>query len=82
MRSIKKIAALAGALTLMVAAGGMAVEAKQGKSSRLPLGSEPVNLNPAAFTTRIDNPYWPMRPGTRWIYREADRERDHGPGRA
>ena len=24
------------------------------------------------YTTRIDNPYWPMTPGTRWIYRETD----------
>ncbi|MFN8223778.1 MAG: hypothetical protein U0R50_11110 [Gaiellales bacterium] len=30
-----------------------------------------VKLDPADFTTRIDNPYWPMRPGTRWVYREA-----------
>jgi hypothetical protein len=74
MRSIKRIAALAGALAVMVAAGGMAVEAKSGKTSRLPQGSEPVNLNPADFTTRIDNPYWPMRPGTRWVYRETDPE--------
>jgi hypothetical protein len=22
------------------------------------------------MTVRIDNPYWPMRPGTRWVYRE------------
>ena len=27
---------------------------------------------PADFTTRIDNRYWPMAPGTRWIYREGD----------
>jgi hypothetical protein len=27
---------------------------------------------PADFTTTIDNPYWPMKPGTRWIYRETD----------
>jgi hypothetical protein len=27
-----------------------------------------------SFTTRIDNPYWPMRPGTRWVYRETDDE--------
>ena len=26
---------------------------------------------PADFTTRIDNRYWPMVPGTRWIYREG-----------
>ncbi|MGZ8647599.1 MAG: hypothetical protein ACXW08_03025 [Solirubrobacteraceae bacterium] len=25
-----------------------------------------------SFTTRIDNPYWPMRPGARWVYRETD----------
>src|SRR5215213_3685690 len=27
---------------------------------------------PASLTTRITNPWWPMRPGTRWIYRETD----------
>jgi hypothetical protein len=45
-------------------------------SSGLPQGSEPVNLDPADFTTRIDNPYWPMRPGSRWVYRETS---DEGP---
>src|SRR5687767_9732210 len=29
---------------------------------------------PADFTTKIDNPYWPMRPGSRWVYREIDSE--------
>lgn len=38
----------------------------------LPQGDEPVALHPARFTTKIDNPYWPMRPGTRWTYRETD----------
>jgi hypothetical protein len=33
-----------------------------------------VTLDPADFTTKIDNPYWPMRPGTRWVYRETDPE--------
>jgi hypothetical protein len=23
------------------------------------------------FSTKIDNPYWPMKPGTRWVYRES-----------
>jgi len=40
----------------------------------LPRGGESVNLDPAAFTTEIDNPYWPMKPGTRWTFRETDDE--------
>ncbi|HEX2739675.1 MAG TPA: hypothetical protein VHM69_04455 [Rubrobacter sp.] len=40
----------------------------------LPQGAEPVDLDPKDFTTRIDNPYWPMDPGTRWTYRETDEE--------
>ena len=32
----------------------------------LPRGDEPVDLRPEDFTTRIDHPYWPMRPGTTW----------------
>jgi hypothetical protein len=28
--------------------------------------------SPAEFSTRIDNPYWPMRPGTRWVSRESE----------
>ncbi|MET0687367.1 MAG: hypothetical protein ABW060_18740 [Solirubrobacteraceae bacterium] len=37
----------------------------------LPQGGEPVTLDPARFSTRIDNPYWPLRPGTRWVTRET-----------
>ena len=38
----------------------------------LPQGSEAVKLDPAEFTTRIDNPYWPMDPGNKWVYSETD----------
>jgi hypothetical protein len=38
----------------------------------LPTGSEPVTLDPGDFTTEITNPYWPMAPGDRWVYRETD----------
>jgi hypothetical protein len=40
----------------------------------LPQGSEPVELDPADFVAAIDNPYWPMAPGTKWVYRETDEE--------
>jgi hypothetical protein len=43
-----------------------------GSSNALPTGSEPVTLDPADFTTEITNPYWPMAPGDRWVYRETD----------
>ncbi len=42
--------------------------------SALPVGSEPVELDPADFTIEIDNRYWPMAPGTTWVYRETDAE--------
>ncbi len=41
-------------------------------STQLPQGSEPVKLDPADFTTEITNRYWPMKPGSRWVYRESD----------
>lgn len=38
----------------------------------LPQGSDPVTLDPADFVAVIDNEYFPMAPGTRWVYRESD----------
>jgi hypothetical protein len=43
-----------------------------GTAGALPTGSAPVTLDPSDFSTTIDNPYWPMEPGTRWTYREDD----------
>jgi hypothetical protein len=45
-------------------------EKKQAES--LPQGAETVKLDPADFTTEIDNPYWPMPPGSKWVYREGE----------
>lgn len=39
-----------------------------------PRGDDPVDLHPRDFTARIDHPYFPMRPGTVWKYRETDGE--------
>jgi hypothetical protein len=45
-----------------------------GSGSRrgMPEGSEPVKLDPADFSVSIDNPYWPMSPGSKWVYSETD----------
>jgi hypothetical protein len=43
-------------------------------STGLPQGGDPVELDPADFTADITPEYWPMRPGTRWAYREVDEE--------
>jgi hypothetical protein len=38
----------------------------------LPQGSEPFELDAADFVGQIDNPYWPMSPGSKWVYSEKD----------
>jgi hypothetical protein len=64
---------LAVALAVLAAAGcGGGDKDADGGRSALPRGGERVDLDPANFTTRIDNPYWPMAPGSRWVYRETD----------
>ena len=37
-------------------------------------GGEAARPDPAQFTTKIDNRWWPMTPGNRWRYRETDQE--------
>jgi hypothetical protein len=60
--------ALLGAVVMLLVAS---VAAGCGGDAGLPQGSEPVDLDPADFTAEIDNPYWPMRPGSYWVYREV-----------
>jgi hypothetical protein len=71
------------ALTALAATGALALAACGGdeadspdeeaaSGSALPQGSEHVELDPAEFTTEIDNPLWPMAAGNRWVYRETD----------
>jgi hypothetical protein len=76
MRTNAPIAALLAALViaLAVATGGGpgSARAEVTAGCKVPRGSEQVRLNPSDFTTHIDNPWWPMRVGSRWIYRETD----------
>ena len=66
---IRPIAVAIAVLALTACGGG---GSKSSSSSSLPQGTKPVKLDPADFTTNIDNPYWPMRPGSHWVYREVE----------
>jgi hypothetical protein len=76
IRKVMFAAVAAAVAALAVAACGDDGEdaTEAATSSDLPQGSESVELDPADFTTEIDNPYWPMTPGSRWVYRETDSE--------
>jgi hypothetical protein len=64
---------IAGWAVAVVAAASLAACGSEDDPNRgLPQGSERVTLDPADFTTKIDNPYLPMPVGTRWEYRETD----------
>jgi hypothetical protein len=64
--------AVAIAVLALTACGGGGSKSKSSSASSLPQGTKPVKLDPADFTTNIDNPYWPMRPGSHWVYREVE----------
>ena len=69
------LAATIMVLAVLVAAcsgGSREASDPSAAATTLPKGSEPVKLDPGRFTTEIDNPYWPMTPGSRWVYRETD----------
>jgi hypothetical protein len=64
---IRTLPIVTAAVLLLAACGG-----SDSSGPDLPQGSETVNLDAADFATEIDNPYWPMSPGSRWVYRETD----------
>lgn len=68
MRS--RLVTVAGVLALVTVGAGASSSASTTTCS-LPRGAEHVALDPADFTTRITNPWWPMAVGSRWIYRET-----------
>ena len=64
-----RTAALLGGVAVIGAAGVGSGAA--GGGNELPIGRTPVKLDPADFTVQIDNPYYPLRPGDRRVYRET-----------
>jgi hypothetical protein len=78
MHIVAGLAGLAAAVGLAACGGGSGTSdgsaPTEPAAASLPQGSESVELNPADFTTTIDNPYWPMSPGSTWVYQETDAE--------
>jgi hypothetical protein len=62
------------AVALFVAGCGGGDDREGSRPYELPQAGTPVELDPADFVSTIDNPYWPMKPGNRWVYRETDVE--------
>jgi hypothetical protein len=58
----------------MAAAALIAAGCGGSEPSALPTGDEMVDLDPARFTAQIDNSYWPMPAGARWVYRETSED--------
>ena len=81
---VAQIVVLTGACVGIAACGGsdspaapaetvtQATTDAQAPATDLPQGSEHVELDPAEFTIEIDNPYWPMAVGNRWVFSETD----------
>jgi hypothetical protein len=72
--NMKLVAPAAGA-TVAAVVIGLGVVASAGASrtsSGLPQGDDPVHLDPAHFSAKIDNRRWPMTVGSRWVYRVTD----------
>lgn len=64
------------ALAITMVPGGVASAGPSGSCPiDLPQGSDPVILDPTEFTGPIDNPYWPMEPGTKWVYKEGETQK-------
>ena len=65
------IAGFAAVTAATLVAVASATRVTSAADCALPQGAERVSVDPADFTTRIDNPWWPMTPGSRWVYRET-----------
>jgi hypothetical protein len=74
VQMIRKLAGLG--IATAVALGVIPTEVTAGMACpiALPEADQPVALDPADFMDGIDNPLFPLEPGSRWVYRELDPE--------
>jgi hypothetical protein len=67
-----RVAAGALGLALVSGCGGTDDPSSAPEPTTLPTGSEPVEVDPSDFRPTSDHPYFPIRPGQRWTYREVE----------
>ncbi len=65
------VSRLAVALVAVVSVASFSACA-DANENKLPQGAEPHKLDPADFSSDITNPYFPLKPGTRWSFEEVD----------
>jgi hypothetical protein len=80
-RAIKRAGAMVASVAILLPAlagcgssGDDSSSAAQSVADTLPQSNEPANLNPADFSTRIDNPYFPLPVGAQWHVRVTNQE--------
>jgi hypothetical protein len=73
VRALALLALAAGSIAILAAGCGSDDESADAESgagtTSFPQTTEPVDLDPADFTTEITNPYWPMKVGSTWRLR-------------
>ena len=67
------VAVTAALLPVLLIACGGSSDGSSGTNT-FPQSSEPANLNPADFTTQIDNPYFPLPVGAQWLIRVTNQQ--------
>jgi hypothetical protein len=73
-RQVASIAVMAAAGALLAGSShGASAGAAATCGNPLPQGSDHVTISPYDFVSTIDNNYWPMAPGSRWVYSETDK---------
>jgi hypothetical protein len=70
-RAIRRAGAAAASVAVLLPA--LAGCGSSGGSD-VPQSSEPAKLNPADFSTQVDNPYFPLPVGARWRIRVTDQD--------
>jgi hypothetical protein len=71
-RNHNRSAIAVGLLGVALAGAAGASSHAGGPPSTLPRGDDPVTLDPKDFSAHINNRKWPMRVGSRWVYRVTD----------